>query len=100
MGRLPDEGTAEQSDLDERVALLGEIGRASPTGEEVLALLPLFPADDSTCFGLAWTLLHIIEASPERPIWDALDRSTGEWPDLLRLRLQNAGVSARSPGRS
>ena len=91
MGRLPDEDSAEQADLDERVALLNEVALERPSRDEVLALLPLFPADDSTCFGLAWTLLHIIESSPDWPIWDELRAIDGEWAETLTIRLANAG---------
>ena len=91
MGRLPDEATADQADLDQRVALLDELGLVRPSRDEVLALLPLFPADDNTCFGLAWTLLHIIESSPDWPIWEALDDTSGEWAETLGIRLTNAG---------
>ena len=91
MGRLPDEDSAEQADLDERVALLDEVGLERLSRDEVLALLPLFPADDNTCFGLAWTLLHIIESSPDWPIWDALDAIGGEWAETLTIRLASAG---------
>ena len=91
MGRLPDEDSAEQADLDERVTLLDEVGLERPSRDEVLVLLPLFPADDNTCFGLAWTLLHIIESSPDWPIWEALDDRSGEWAETLSIRLTNAG---------
>lgn len=91
LGRLPDEASAEQADLDERVALLDRVGLERPSRDEVLALLPLFPADDNTCFGLAWTLLHIIEDSPDWPIWESLDDISGEWAETLSIRLTNAG---------
>ena len=93
MGRLPDEDSAGQADLDERVALLDEIGLERPTRDEVLALLPLFPADDNTCFGLAWTLLHIVESSPDWPVWDALDDMSGEWAETLTIRLRTLARS-------
>ena len=43
------------------------------TGDEAVALVAILPPDDSTAFGLAWSLLHAVEASPEWPVWGALD---------------------------
>jgi hypothetical protein len=44
----------------------------------------LFGPDD--CFGLGWTLLHLIETAPGWPIKAVLDGSQGEWIDRLRER--------------
>ena len=38
------------------------------TAEEATALVGLFPPDETTAFGLAWTLVHTIESSPEWPV--------------------------------
>lgn len=91
MGRLPDEGSVDQADLDERVTLLDEVGLEQPSRDEVLALLPLFPADDNPWFELARTLLLIIGSSPDWPMWPALDDLSGEWAETLTIRLENAG---------
>jgi hypothetical protein len=72
MGRLPDE-TATQAEIDQRVPLLDEIGLDRPSRAEISALLDVFPRDDGECFGLSWTLLHIVESGPDWPIWDALE---------------------------
>ena len=53
---------------------------------EANALVPLFGPD--SCFGLAWTLLHLIETAPG---WEkhALDLpEPGDWPRILRQRAQ------------
>jgi hypothetical protein len=52
--------------------------------DEARALVKLFGPDD--CFGLAWTLLHLIETAPGWPMKDVLDMSSGEWIDHLRER--------------
>ena len=56
------------------------------TDEEACALVKLFGPDD--CFGLAWTLLHLIETAPGWPVEGALDSLEGEWIDRLRERAE------------
>ena len=55
------------------------------TDEEACELVKLFGPDD--CFGLAWTLLHLIETAPGWPVETALDGREGEWIDRLRERV-------------
>ena len=52
--------------------------------DDARALVKLFGPDDS--FGLAWTLLHLIENAPGWPLDDALSESGNEWIDRLRTR--------------
>ena len=54
------------------------------TDEEACALVKLFGPDD--CFGLAWTLLHLIETAPNWPVESALVGLEGEWIHRLRPR--------------
>jgi hypothetical protein len=56
-----------------------------PNGEEAAALVDLLPPDETTSFGLAWTLVHAIESSPDWPVWNALDDRTW-WRVLLKDR--------------
>lgn len=56
------------------------------TDEEACALVKLFGPDD--CFGLSWTLLHLIEAAPGWPVEGAFDGLEGEWIDRLRERAE------------
>ena len=65
--------------------------REGPTAEEALALITVFPSDDSTALELAWGVLHAIEASPSWPIWSALD-DRNWWVTLLRERCERAGL--------
>ena len=67
LGQLP-----ADDDLDEATArkydeAIDGPSAETPTIEEAVALLGVFPPDDSTAFGLAWSLLHMIEASPGWP---------------------------------
>jgi hypothetical protein len=57
-----------------------------PTADEAAALVGLLPPDESTSFGLAWSLVHTVESSPEWPVWEALD-GRNWWRTLLRERL-------------
>ncbi len=61
--------------------------------DEAIALLKLLTrSGETSCFGLNWTILHFIETAPGWPIWPALLDARGEWADLLKVGLRNAGV--------
>jgi hypothetical protein len=60
--------------------------RTPITDEEACALVKLFGPDD--CFGLAWTLLHLIETAPGWPVQGALNGLEGEWIERLRERAE------------
>lgn len=51
---------------------------------EAEALLPIFGPDD--CFGLAWSLLHLVETAPD--FTDVLSNAdpSSEWTERLRAR--------------
>jgi hypothetical protein len=75
-GPLPDQGVATEHDLDQRYAMLKMI--APPvTDEEAIALAESFGPDE--CFGLAWTLLHLIETSPNHPRPSESTFQRSEW---------------------
>ena len=57
------------------------------TDEEARILVTLFGPDD--CFGLAWTLLHLIETAPSWPI-EACLHGDNEWVVRLKRRVENA----------
>jgi hypothetical protein len=82
-GPLPGSTAATTTVLRELEALLAEV-QIPVTDEEARALVRLFGPDD--CFGLAWSVLHLVETSPDWPIEGALDGLTGEWADRLRER--------------
>jgi hypothetical protein len=89
LGRLP---TDEQSDIDPGradrwAALVRQLyAEGHVTDDEARALLGLLPEGDSDSFGVAWTLVHVIESAPGWPLRDVLDHAHGPWPDLLRAR--------------
>jgi hypothetical protein len=59
--------------------------------DEAVALLGLLSrSDETSCFGLNWTILHFIESAPNWPIWSALNDARGEWVETLKQRLRNA----------
>ena len=81
LGPFPDSAHAEPDDLDRRGALLQSIQRPL-TREEAAALLSCFGPDEA--FGLAWTLLHLIETAPGgAPIAAKPNSSDNEWIRLL-----------------
>jgi len=86
LGPLPESSTATEQDVDNRYEALKAI---SPpvTDEESLALAEAFGPDE--CFGVAWSLLHLIETAPghPRPREEIFQRS--EW-------LQTAWTDRRS----
>jgi hypothetical protein len=59
------------------------------TDEEATALVKMFGPDD--CYGLAWTLLHLIETAPGWPIKDCL-YGDNEWVNTMRTRAINGGL--------
>jgi hypothetical protein len=80
LGALPAEDVAEQQDLEHRERLV----------RAITALLAVFGPDG--CYGVAWSLLHLVETAPGWPLEDALrdDRGGNEWILLLRQRVANS----------
>ena len=83
IGPLPSSSAATVSVLRELEALIGEV-QTPITDNEARALVQLFAPDD--CFGLVWSLLHLIETSPGWPIKGALDGLSGDWIKRLAER--------------
>lgn len=69
MGPLPSFDDASPDFLEKFLGLLAEIHQPI-SDEEGLQLAKLFGPDD--CFGLAWTLVHIIETEPGWPLKEAI----------------------------
>src|SRR5262249_3521226 len=84
LGSLPDE------DVDaERIKVFEEkIKQVTRpiTDEEAKVLVQLFGSDEA--YGLAWTLLHIIETAPGWPIQECLQMGGNEWIERLLRRAQ------------
>jgi hypothetical protein len=90
LGQLPsgdDLGEEEASQFADAIDGLP----SSLTAAEAVALTSILPADDSTSFGLAWSVLHAIEAASGWPIWSALD-DRNWWVTLLRKRGERGGL--------
>jgi hypothetical protein len=85
LGPLPDE-QANVERIAEYERLLLSISRPV-TDEEAKALVGLFGPDDS--YGLAWTLLHLIETAPGWPIEECLQNDANQWIHRLRIGMEN-----------
>jgi hypothetical protein len=57
------------------------------TDEEARELVKLFGPDDY--YGLAWTVLHLVESAPNWPLADCLADHSNEWINRLRARAAN-----------
>jgi hypothetical protein len=75
LGPLPDE-EADASRIEQFQRALEAIAAPVST-EEAERLITVFGPDD--CFGLAWTLLHLIESAPKSPIRAAPASGANEW---------------------
>ena len=85
LGPLPGSAAATVPTIQAFEDQLSKV-RTPITDEEACALVKLFGPDD--CFGLAWTLLHLIETAPGWPVENALVGLDGEWIDRLRERAE------------
>jgi hypothetical protein len=96
LGSLP----SEQDETEESLHILGRfeslllsvVGESASNPlnvEEVKALVGLFGPDDSS-YGLAWSVLHLIEGAPDWPVDECLYDTSGEWISRLKTRVENA----------
>lgn len=83
LGSLPSSATASAPKVHAYEEQFAKI-KTPITNEEAFALVKLFGPDD--CFGLAWTLLHLLETAPGWPLQVALDSIGGEWKTRLLER--------------
>ncbi|KOU15442.1 hypothetical protein ADK52_35210 [Streptomyces sp. WM6372] len=58
------------------------------TNEEAMLLIECFGDDE--CFGLAWTLLHIVESAPLPPVTSQPPADSNVWISRLWMRYQNS----------
>ena len=87
MGPLPaeDDPASDEHDLQRREHALKAI-RPPVNEDEAVALLECFGPDN--CFGLAWTLLHLIETAPDTPVHFKPPEPANEWVRGLWERWQ------------
>lgn len=83
LGRLPSADEVDPSFLEKFQGLLSTIQRPV-TDQEAQTLVGLLGPDD--CYGLAWTLVHIIEEAPGWPLSEAISKANGEWSEVLAAR--------------
>jgi hypothetical protein len=89
LGPLPSEDTEDERVFDLYYEHLSRISEPV-SNEEAEALATLFGPDD--CFGVAWTLLHLIETAPEWVPSETPQPGENEWLEGLRRRARNAGA--------
>jgi len=102
LGRFPSEDKAGPEIIKQQEVLLLGLNASSPaSNDEVHALVQLFNSNgEDTYYGLAWTLLHLIEKSPGWPLEDCLADDSNGWIAFLKLRLENGRrVAEGSDGR-
>jgi hypothetical protein len=87
MGPLPVAKGADVALLRRYQQLLDSVAKPV-SDEEARVLVGLFGPDD--CFGLAWTVLHLVETAPGWPLADCLNGSN-EWVETLRQRSVRGG---------
>lgn len=89
MGPLPEATVNSDPHLIDRYAESVQRITRPITDEEACALVKIFGPDD--CFGVAETLVHLIETAPGWPIADCLRDTSNEWVRDLRARAERAG---------
>ena len=92
LGPMPTDAESEEQPV--RAArwerLVGELFSAGDvTDTEAAELVKLFPRDDTDSFGVAWTLVHVVESAPSWPLDEAITDAAGPWPELLKQRASN-----------
>ncbi|GAA4907761.1 hypothetical protein GCM10023237_29300 [Streptomyces coeruleoprunus] len=87
-GPLPDWDASEE-EIERRVEQLEAIPKPV-TGDEAKALVACFGPD--VCYGVAWTLLHLIETGPNPVLATDPGRDANEWHQRLFLRAVNGGL--------
>lgn len=85
-GSLPSEDEGEQQ-INEAETLLARVPKQL-TDEEAQALVVVLGPDD--CYGLAWTLLHLIETAPSARTAVYHDGDNNPWVRLLNDRVASA----------
>lgn len=87
-GPLPD-WDASEDEIDRRVAQLNAV-HGPVSHEEAAALAGCFGPDD--CYGVAWSLLHLIETGPNPVLTTRPAADAGEWSHRLYDRAVRAGL--------
>jgi hypothetical protein len=91
LGPLPDSDNAQEEQLKVYEDLLKQV-TPPISDDEARVLTGLFGPDD--CFGLAWTVLHLVESAPGWPLQECLKDQGNEWIQRLRLRAERGANRA------
>jgi hypothetical protein len=86
LGAFPSEDDADQAQIKRQQQLLEGI-EAPVSDDEARELIKVFGPD--TYYGLAWTVLHLVEGAPNWPLPDCLESVDNQWIQILRRRLEN-----------
>jgi hypothetical protein len=92
LGQLPSSSSQVERIMNWQAILEAIVPPVS--NDEAAVLAELLPSTEDDCFGLAWSLVHLIESSPGWPIPSCLDRHGHPWIEILKLRLRNVGSSS------
>jgi hypothetical protein len=90
---LPSYGAPCPADEIGRIEAALHAISAPVSDEEAQVLLECFGDDD--CFGLAWTLIHLIESAPTFTISTPSGDLDHPWKTVLHQRSKNAEVKLR-----
>jgi hypothetical protein len=89
LGRFPAEQGAVPEVVQRHERALHAIG-GPVSDEEARDLVKVFGLDDY--FGLAWSLLHLVETAPGWPLRDAIANASPLWAEELKMRCVRGGV--------
>ncbi len=89
LGPFPPEPDATPEVVEHYERALKSIAKPV-SDEEAGELAKVFGPDD--CFGLAWSLLHLIETAPSWPLRNALATASPVWAEELKQRSVRGGV--------
>lgn len=84
LGPFPVSSEVKQEVIAAQDKLLRSI-KPPITDEEAKKLVTLFGSDDY--FGIAWTILHLVESAPGWPIQECLAHNSNQWIVRLGERL-------------
>lgn len=90
LGKLPSEDNATTQQLQEIDAALKAIVLPI-SNQEAAALVTIF--GDDGCFGIAYSLVHLIETAPGWPLRLCLNNSENRWMVELRDRAIRGGFT-------
>lgn len=87
LGAFPSEHDVVEAQIEKQQRLLESI-EPPVSDNEAREFLKLFGPDDY--YGLAWTVVHLVESAPGWPLEDCLAHTDNEWIQRLRRRVENA----------